>query len=148
MAFKLVSCAGADLNPTIVELEATATTPIAIGDLVHKALGETTMRRLQKWNTNVGCYRAFGIACNAITSGTGMLKVIPINETQIWEADTTAATSASYVGYNAGVTGAYIDNATDASGTTGVFLILGNVGVVGTDNKCIGRFNRVPPQNL
>jgi hypothetical protein len=148
MAFKLVSSGGGVIEPTIIELEATATTPIAIGDLVTKASGETTAKRLQKWNVNVGCYRAFGIACNAVASGTGLVKVIPINELQMWEADTTAATSASYVGFNAGVTGAYVDNATDASGTTGVFLIIGNVGLTGTDNRCIGRFNRVPNRDI
>lgn len=147
MAFKLVSCGGANVEPTIIEMEATATTPIAIGDILIRAEGETKMGRLAHMNTNVGCYRIIGVACNAIASGTGLVKFIPVNEAQIWEADTTAATSVSYIGYNAGITGAYVDGAANASGTTGCFFIIGNVGAT-SNNKVLGKFNRVPIAHL
>lgn len=145
MAFKLVSCGGANVEPTIIEMESTGS--ITIGDPLIREGAAATRRRLVKMNTNVGCYRVFGIAVNAIATATGLVKVIPVNEMQIWEADTTAATSISYVGFSVGATGAYLDGATDASGTTGVFTILGNVGAT-SNNKVLGRFNRVPPQDI
>ena len=146
MAFKLVSSGGADLSPTMIELESSGS--IAVGDILSFKEADSATQRLGRMTTNLGCYRVFGIAVNTVNSATGRVQVIPINEIQIWEADTTAATSVGYIGFTVATdTYAYLSGAAEASGTTGIFTILGNVGAT-SDNKVIGRFNRTPMNDV
>jgi len=146
MPFKLVSSGGADLNPTMIELESSGS--VVIGDLLAFKEADGAVQRIGRMTTNLGCYRLFAVAASNVSTATGRAQVIPINELQIWEADTTAATNVSYVGFTvAPDTYAYLSGAAEASGTSGVFTILGNVGAT-SDNKVTGRFNRTPMNDV
>ncbi len=150
MAFKLVSSGGNVVDPTVLELEATGA--VAIGDCVgydrqtHSAAG--TRFRLTRCNGTYSAYQIFGVATKSLASGTGMIQVIPINDAQIWEADTTSTCSPNYNGHCVALWNyACLTNATHESGTAGAFEIFYYKGAT-TDNKVVGRFPRIPVDDI
>jgi hypothetical protein len=151
MAFRLVSAGGANVEPTLIEVLASGA--IAIGDHVsHKANGNqyTVEQYVSRLGSATTAHTLFAIAADALASGTGMIKVIPINSAQIWEADTTAATATNQrYKANALSTHAYVaNNVASGSATVGGTSVWFNLAPVGatSDNKMLGRFN--PPNNL
>lgn len=150
MAFKLVSSQGSVVDPTVVELEATGA--VSIGDCVEydrqTHSGAATKFRLTRANGTYSAYQKFGIAASANASGTGVIKVIPINDMQMWEADTTSLTTQPQVGNCVALWNyACLTNATHESGTAGAFEILATKGAT-SDYKVIGRFTRVPVDDI
>jgi glutamine amidotransferase-like uncharacterized protein len=145
MAFRLVSAGGINVEPTMIEVEASGV--IAVGDNVSPKLyggGYTARQYVSRLGSTTATNSLFGIAQSDLASGTGMVNVILINGAQIWEADTTASTNINQrYKANALSTYAYVANSV-ASGSvavtgTGVFYCLREVGAT-TDKKMLGRF--------
>jgi len=151
MAFKLVSAGGNNVEPTMIEVLASGN--IFVGDHVsHKSNGNqyTAAQTVSRLGAATTAHTLFAIAAEASTTATKYIKVILINSAQIWEADTTAATSINQrYKANALADPNYVaNNVASGSATIGGTSVWFNLREVGatTDNKMLGRFN--PPNNL
>ena len=139
MAFKLVSCGGGVVEPTVVEVDGSAI--INIGDAVDMALdgsaGSAPVRRATSSSTTK---TLFGVAVSSISSN-GKVKVIPITEEQLWEADCTNNTDDYHLLKRHALTDHDTVNNThyEDSASTGVFLAIYRKGA-STDKKLIGKF--------
>ncbi len=142
MAFKLVSAGGANVEPTLIEIESTGS--VAVGDVLAIAQAESTKRRVKRAASTTTIYTLFGVAANNVASATGLALVIPINNAQLWEADTTAASAVNQLlCANNLDTYAVLSNSNTLQSTTlGLFTIYALRGAT-TDNKVIGAFTKL-----
>lgn len=135
MAFKLVG--GFPDNYT-VEATVTAGVAIAAGDLL--AINGNVLQRATSSST---IHTLFGVAAETISTTDTKIKVIPICQGQIWEAETAADTDATEL-YESMVLTDHdtVNNSdTDVTGPTAVFLCTGFVGVTG-NRKILGELTR------
>ena len=136
MAFKLV---GGFPDNFAIEMPVTAGVAIATGDLV--AINGNVVERATSSST---VHTIFGVAAETISTSAALLKVIPVCQGQLWEADCTNNTAANQLLESCALTDhANLSNtSSDVAGATGVFLPLALVGAVG-NKKVIGEFTRL-----
>ncbi len=139
MAFKLVSCAGNVVEPTVVEIEGSAI--INAGDVVDLAMdGSATTAYVRRATSNSTTVTIFGVAASSITSN-GLVKVIPITPDQLWEADCANNTDNYHLMKRHALSDHDTVNNThyEDSANTGVFLAIYRKGAA-SDKKLIGKF--------
>lgn len=142
MAFKLVSAGGVNVEPTLIEIESTGS--VAVGDVLQIAQTESTKRRVVRGSSSTTIYTLFGVAASNVASATGLALVIPINNAQLWEADTTASSNVNQL-LCANALSEYnvLSNSNTLSSTTaGLFTIYALRGAT-TDKKVIGAFTKL-----
>jgi len=136
MAFKLIG--GFPENFTI-EATVTAGTAIAAGDLL-----DINGNVLQRATSSSTIHTIVGVAAETITTSDSKIKMIPVCQGQLWEADVANSTASTQL-YESMVLTDHdtVNNSeTDSTGATAVFICLGLKGAAG-DKKIIGEFTRL-----
>ena len=125
---------GADTQ--MIELNLSSVTTV-VGDVLELVDGASTWA-LCTSTSNARTLKA--VAQEAVTSGSAA-KAILVNETQLWVAETNAASNSAHVGDRMALTDANTVNnsGTDQTGATGVFIMLQVVGAT-SENRILGRF--------
>jgi hypothetical protein len=136
MAFKLV---GGFPDSFSVEATVTAGVAIAEGDLL-----DINGNVLQRATSSSTIHTIVGVAAETITTTDTKIKVIPVCQGQLWEADTVNTTDSTELYESMALTDHdTINNSdSDVTGDTGVFLCLGFVGT-SANKKIIGEFTRL-----
>jgi hypothetical protein len=135
MAFRLV---GGFPDSFTFEATVTAGTAINAGDLL-----DVNGVVLQRATSSSTVHTIVGVAAESISTTDTLIKVIPVCQGQIWEADCNTTWSASterYDSYALTDCTKIANDGTDVTGPTGVFFVLGNAG---TTTKVIGEFCRL-----
>lgn len=136
MAFKLVG--GFPENFTM-SMPVTAGTAITVGsvlaisgNVVAKATGSSTIHTI------------VGVAAESIDTAASSILVIPVNDTQIWEADCTNNTAANQLFEGAILTDelTLANTSSEVAGPTAIFLPMALVGAPAT-KKVQGQFIRL-----
>lgn len=136
MAFKL---RGGFPDSFTVEAVVTAGVAIAEGDLL--AINGNVLERATASST---IHTIFGVAAETITTADSLIKVIPVCQGQLWEADAANNTD-STERYESMVLTDHdtINNTdTDSTGATAVFFNLGAIGAT-SDKRLLGEFCRL-----
>lgn len=122
-----------------IEMPITAGTAIQSGDLL-----DISGNVVQRATSSSTIHTIVGVAAESVSTAAALIKVIPVCQGQIWEADTTNNTAANQLLESCALTDhAYLSNtSSDVTGATGVFLPFALVGAVG-DKKVLGEFTRL-----
>lgn len=133
MAFKLV---GGYPENFAVEVPITAGVAIATGDLL-----DINGNVLQRATSSTTIHTVWGVAAETVSTAATAIKVIPVTDSQIWEADCTNNTAANQLFESCALTDhAYLSNtSSDVTGSTAVFTPFALVGAAAT-KKVLGRF--------
>jgi len=133
MAFRLKS--GFPENFTI-EVPVTAGVAIAEGDLL-----DINGNVLQRATSSSTILTIIGVAAETISTAATLIKVIPVCQGQIWEADCTNSTASNQLFESCALTdhGHLSNTSSDVTGPTAVFLPFA---ITGTTTM-LGEFTRV-----
>lgn len=137
MAFTLI---GGYPDKFVIEATVTAGTAITRGDLL-----DINGNVLQRATSSSTIHTIFAVADETISTSDTKIKVIPIAQGQIWEANctnNTHATNQLYESYALTDHTNLANDSTDVTNQTGVFMLMGNIGAV-SNKKCIGQFTRL-----
>ncbi len=136
MGFRLV---GGEPNHFAVSCPVTAGVAIAQGDLLD--ISGNVLARATASST---IHTIWGVADETITTAATVIKVVPVTDSQLWEADCTNNTASDQLFESCALTDhANLSNtSSDVTGPTGVFTPCSLVGAVG-DKKMIGQFTRL-----
>ena len=136
MAFRLVG--GAIQNYT-VEATVTSGTAVAAGDAL--AINGNVLERATS-SSNI--HTLVGVAAETISTTATLIKVIPIVQGQLWEADVVdnTATTQRYESMVFTDHDTVNNTDTDVTGPTGVFFCLAPIGAA-ADKKLLGEFTRL-----
>lgn len=138
MAFKLI---GGFPDDYTVEATVTAGTAIAAGDLL-----DMNGNVLQRATSSSTIHSVFGVAAETISTTATTIKVIPLVDGQLWEADATndAATTQRYEGMILTDHDHVNNTDTTVTGPTAVFTMTGYAGAT-TDKRLIGFIHHLHP---
>lgn len=136
MAFRLV---GGFPSNFVYEATVTAGTAIAEGNLL-----DINGNVLQRATSSSTIHTIVGVAAETISTSATKIKVIPICQGQIWEADCTNSTASNqlYESYALTDHDHVANDSTDVTGATGIVLNIGAVGAAG-DKKILCELTRL-----
>ena len=140
MAFTLVSSAGNVVEPSSFEVLGSAN--ISVGDIVQLDFNAESNALVRRPASTVGPVSLFGVAASGITSGTGLLKVVPIVAGQLWKASCTNQVVDGHVLKRHKLTDhdTIANTITDDSTSLGIFLMYAKI----DGSTAIGEFVRIP----
>ena len=149
MAFKLVSSGGNVVDPTVINVYASGV--VHVGGVVELSPGAAAgaMGYVFPASSSATQTSIFGIAQDyAQGASDTMVRVIPIQADQLWEADCTTNTSTIFVFKRHALTNdlTLANTDYDQSGQVGVFLAV-NIRGAAADKKIIGQFMKMPYNN-
>lgn len=145
MAFRFIRGAGNSVEPAVVTLAASGTIwPGCLVDFVRSGQGGAVVAASSETSTGT---MVFGVAMNYIQGASDTyIDVIPVTDSQLWEADCTNAASTAQIGLRHAISALaanksrFVHNtATDVSTGVSQFLALAMVGSTSGSGKLIGR---------
>lgn len=146
MAFRLVNSGGNVVEPAVVNLSASGVVwPGSLVDFVRGGTGGAVVNASSETSTGT---MVLGVCLDyAQGASDTFVRVVPINDAQIWEVDCTNAASTAQVGLRHALSALaankarFVHNtATDVSTGVSQFLALAMTGLTTGSGKLIGRF--------
>ena len=146
MAFRLVSSGGAVVDPTVLNMAASGVIwPNSLVNLQRTGTGGAIVVASDSTSTGT---MVFGVALDYVQGASDTFtRVIPINDSQLWEVDCANSASTAQVGNRLALSALaankarFVHNtATDISTGVSQFLALAMTGLTTGSGKLLGRF--------
>lgn len=144
MAFRLVSSGGTVVDAAVVNMMASGT--IHPGQPVEFSRTGGAGVNVASMNTTIT--QIFGVCLDYVQGASDVqVRVIPVNESQIWEADCMQAASTAQIGLRFGLSRTRDDNrvyniATDSLTATAIFRCVAMSSGTSGSGKILGYFRR------